>query len=457
MGNFRLSTVALTVILVMTTGCNGIAGSSVAGDVDKGMAAYKAGNYENATASWERAAKNGNSDAAYYLGVMANEGKSGDASAAAKWFRQAAEKGHVKAQYNLALAYERGLGVTRDRTQSLSWLEKASKQGDAEAQYMYGLLLLDQAGTPPDPTQLVAALDWIKKAANAGNPRAQMQLGAVYLDGILVDPSPREAVIWLGKALEGGTIEALRPMVQARNAADASTKSEDELKRLASQGDAEAQHELAGKLLRKAKDKDDISNGMEWLNKSAHGGNVKGQYDLALQLLNSDTPNVPAGVEWLRKSAAKGYPQAEYALGKVHAEGVGMEKDEVGALKWYRKAADRGFPLAEYAVGYMYSEGSGVQRDDAQAISWFKRAAEHGHGEAAFRIGTMYANGEGVSKDPSEVRRWECRAMVLGSERAAGNIGRKGGFDSACEPYRDDLAKFAVRVLGSDGSKPAGS
>ena len=63
----------------------------------------------------------------------------------------------------------------------------------------------------------------------------------------------------------------------------------------------------------------------------------------------------------------------------------------------------------------------------------------------------MYANGEGVAKDPNEIRRWECRASILGSERAAGNLDRRGGIEGACEQYSEDLADFAVQVLG--GSK----
>ena len=52
---------------------------------------------------------------------------------AVKWFRKAAEQGHVWAQNNLGLMYQNGQGVTRNLAEARKWYERAAAQGDVSA------------------------------------------------------------------------------------------------------------------------------------------------------------------------------------------------------------------------------------------------------------------------------------------------------------------------------------
>ena len=54
---------------------------------------------------------------------------------AAKWYRKAAEQGHIEAQYRLGMMYGDGRGVTQDYTEAVKWFLKAAEQGNAEAQF----------------------------------------------------------------------------------------------------------------------------------------------------------------------------------------------------------------------------------------------------------------------------------------------------------------------------------
>ena len=45
-----------------------------------------------------------------------------------------AEQGNVAAQYNVAVLYEKGLGVAQDYVAAARWYAKAAAQGDPEAQ-----------------------------------------------------------------------------------------------------------------------------------------------------------------------------------------------------------------------------------------------------------------------------------------------------------------------------------
>ena len=103
---------------------------------------------------WFRlAAEQGNADAQNNLGLMYNSGKrqflksDGGKSnqtqdegipqnykIAVKWFRLAAEQGHVRAQLTLGVMYENGQGVPQNDEAAAKWYRFAAEQGNAYAQ-----------------------------------------------------------------------------------------------------------------------------------------------------------------------------------------------------------------------------------------------------------------------------------------------------------------------------------
>src|SRR6266478_2679092 len=64
-----------------------------------------------------------NPDTVFGLGQLSFDAAAGeqDYASAAAWFRIAAEKGHAKAQHNLALMNEEGKGVPRDYSEAAKW------------------------------------------------------------------------------------------------------------------------------------------------------------------------------------------------------------------------------------------------------------------------------------------------------------------------------------------------
>lgn len=55
-----------------------------------------------------------------------------DPARAVEWYRRAAERGHIDAQYNLGCMYLSGEGVPSDPTEGLRWLRCAADQGDEQ-------------------------------------------------------------------------------------------------------------------------------------------------------------------------------------------------------------------------------------------------------------------------------------------------------------------------------------
>jgi hypothetical protein len=98
------ATLCLTITVLL-----GSVGVSWSADFQKGLTAYKSGDYSTALREWKPLAKQGNVSAQYNLGVMYDQGKgvSQDYKTAAKWFTLAANQGFEGAKAKLASVKKR--------------------------------------------------------------------------------------------------------------------------------------------------------------------------------------------------------------------------------------------------------------------------------------------------------------------------------------------------------------
>ncbi len=95
-------------------------------------------NYKNAAKWFGLAAKHGDAEGQYYLGVLYNrgEGVKKNAAKAVQWNRQAAEQGNVNAQSSLGDSYAFGFGVQKDDQKAAESYRKAAAQGDLVAEQL---------------------------------------------------------------------------------------------------------------------------------------------------------------------------------------------------------------------------------------------------------------------------------------------------------------------------------
>ena len=85
---------------------------------------------------WDAALMNPRTpEAQYNRGVMhaTGHGQPQNDAEAAKWFRKAAEGGHVLAQCNLGVMHATGRGVPQDNVQAWAWFDIAATQGNDNA------------------------------------------------------------------------------------------------------------------------------------------------------------------------------------------------------------------------------------------------------------------------------------------------------------------------------------
>lgn len=73
---------------------------------------------------------------------------------------------------------------------------------------------------------------------------------------------------------------------------------------------------------------------------------------------------------------------SQYFLGRMYADGRGVEKDPETAAKWFRKAAEKGVQDAQYRLGGMYERGEGVPQDMEYAYGWYSVSAHIGNPKA---------------------------------------------------------------------------
>lgn len=151
---------------------------------------------------------------------------------------------------------------------------------------------------------------------------------------------------------------------------------------------------------------------------------AKNDYQQGLQLsdIDSRTPDWPEAARCFRKAAEAGYAPAQYELGRLYADGLGVERDLKQAAFWYRKAADQGDAEAQNNLGALYAKGEGVRRSDAEAVHWYRLAAAQNDPEATSNLGMMYFRGRGVKRDPTQAFVLLLRSAQMGYATAQNNL-----------------------------------
>jgi hypothetical protein len=144
----------------------------------KGQAAVAEERYETAYKLFSAAAKSGDAEAAYGMGVLYSEGwgVDRDAAIAFSWFQKAARQDYPPAQYSVGNAYFKGFGVEINIPEAEMWWDIASRNGYSQAQFNLGMLLFNGDGPDEAKEQGIA---WTRAAAKQGIEWADKQLAAI--------------------------------------------------------------------------------------------------------------------------------------------------------------------------------------------------------------------------------------------------------------------------------------
>ena len=118
--------------------------------------------------------------------------KKKDYAKALKLFTPAAKQGDTEAQFYLGKMYLMGQGVTTDRDQAIKLFKASADQGNADSQFFLGTIYLLPRKDIPQ------GLMWMRLSAEQGNQDAQLLLGQTYLQGLKELPvDPVQADMWM--------------------------------------------------------------------------------------------------------------------------------------------------------------------------------------------------------------------------------------------------------------------
>jgi cell division septation protein DedD len=123
--------------------------------------------------------------------------QAGQHEEAVRLWRPLADRGDADAQYNMAQAYFLGRGVPRNANLAEQWYERSARQGHEDAQAALGLILF-QNGRRRE------AMPWIERSANRGDPRAQYVLGTALFNGDIVARDAARAYALMTRAAASG-------------------------------------------------------------------------------------------------------------------------------------------------------------------------------------------------------------------------------------------------------------
>ena len=148
----------------------------------------------------------------------------------------------------------------------------------------------------------------------------------------------------------------------------------------------------------------------------ALAGNALAMHDLGKML--ADGVGVDADSEqsnlWYTKALSafqaverqKPNRYVEYRIGKMYAGGLGTDQDDTAAAEWFSKAARQKYKYAQYSLAGLYSRGKGVPQDNEKALELYASAAVQGFPYAAWELGKRYRDGVGCASDERQASRY---------------------------------------------------
>ncbi|MGI8602392.1 MAG: SEL1-like repeat protein [Verrucomicrobiales bacterium] len=315
----------------------------------------RAAEMKKARELFEKGAQRGDSEAKYRLGLMIEEGVTGekpDVERGVKLIEEAAKEGSVEAMVSLGRQYQSGVQVKQDLEKARAYYEDAVKAGrHREAQFSLGKLYEEGLGVTKDPDR---AVFYYRQAAEQKHPDSLVQLGICYDNGLGVERDEKLAVGYFEQAAA-------------------------------------------------------VGSGLGMFN-------VAVCHDLGKGGLKTDPAEA---AKWMIKAADADYPLAMNELGMRYKDGQGVLKDTTAAVAWFDKAVTvHRFPAAQLNLGTMFELGVAVPQSYDRAMELYTLAAMAGRPDAKHMLARLFLNGLGAPRDSAKAYVLLSEAAIEGYQPA---------------------------------------
>lgn len=236
-----------------------------------------------------------------------------------------------EAQFKLGLLFQER---EKDNVGAARWYRSAADAGHVLAQYNLGHLYLSDKGNPAAP-ELV--FKYWRLAAAQGLPQAQHSLGMLYLRGYGGILDRNEGAAWLTKAAAQGLEKSgeVLAMVKLEDAAQT--------------GNPAAQYKLAQVYMSGDQVPKNLQKAVSLYRSSADRGYAASQYEMGVFYENGrgTEQNLVKAFEWYKKAAEQGNANAQNNLGTLYMQGKAVPQNIMLAIVWFNVAASQGLDLAK--------------------------------------------------------------------------------------------------------------
>src|SRR5271165_6403837 len=137
----------------------------------------------------------------FALGAGAKAHSRGEFNKALRYWRFASRAGLRQADLQIGELYEKGRGVHSSPVDAVHWYRRAAQRNHVEAQFRLGRLLI-QGG------KNYSIHKWMNSAAKQHQAFSDSVTAALFPRGLELAVDAQQAVEWLTKAAEGGHIVA---------------------------------------------------------------------------------------------------------------------------------------------------------------------------------------------------------------------------------------------------------
>jgi len=133
----------------------------------------------------------------------------------------------------------------------------------------------------------------------------------------------------------------------------------------------------------------------------------------------------------------KAWKYTEYRIGKMFAQGLGTEQDYKKAAQWFRKSGEKKYKYAQYSLGGLYYQGQGVEQDFKTSFDFYLKSAKQGFPYADFEVAKMYYDGVGTAKNIDESNIHFVKAFI--------------GFENLEKQGNDDKLQYRIGWMLQNG------
>lgn len=162
----------------------------------------------------------------------------------------------------------------------------------------------------------------------------------------------------------------------------------------------------------------DFEKALHLFLREAQSGNALAMYDLGRMYADGLGMDADAeqSAEWYGKAfrafcalEPKGSKQTtylQYRIGKMYDAGLGTQQNYAKAAQWYEKAVAADHKYAEYSLAGLYARGNGVEQNLVRAFDLYHRSADQGNPYACYELAKMLREGVGTNSDPKAAEQY---------------------------------------------------